>query len=287
MKRNDRDSELVLDAMGDAKRSRGGWWRVNCPFCMLTTGKADKRASLGIKPAIEFYACFKCGARGGVKGIDEGLIKKAKAELPPPAQVGKPDGYECLADHDVWESIFMTSPRTYLEERGLSKETIQGAKLGAAVHGKYAGRIIVPVFDVDGSTWLGFSARDWTNRQKLRYRYPPGMQRGRLLYNQAAIHVPTDRPLLVVEGVFDALPYWPDAVACLGKPGEHHRDILLDAARPIAVCLDGDAHEEGWALAQFLLLNDKTAGSVRLPPTEDPNSVDPQWLVAEARRCLV
>jgi len=281
------NDELILHALVGGRRTSSGWVRANCPFCAMSTGKPDRRQSLGIKPSIAYYTCFKCGARGRFKGSPEDLVISEPEEQTAPAKIGPPDGFESLGDPWAWDSIFLRRPVQYLSGRGIPYGTVLDARIGAVLFGKWGGRIVVPVLDVDQETWLGFSARDWTNEAQLRYRYPAGMQRGKLLYNQAAVYVETSTPLLVVEGVFDALPYWPDAVACLGKPGAIHREILLDARRPIAVCLDGDAHEEGWALAQFLTLNGKTSGAVRLPPQKDPNTVEPEWLKEEAKRCLM
>lgn len=285
------DPEIAETALADARRSAGGWWRANCGYCLIETGKPDRRQSLGIKPAIAFFMCFKCGVRGRLRDVpDDVLVLEAKlaklrGDAPPPTKE-PPPGFEPIWDHEAWTSIFLETPRDYLLSRGVSRECAQEAQIGVCAQGKLAERIVVPVLDVDQRTWLGYSARDWTNKQDPRYRYPRGMARGVLLYNWAALYEVTDVPLILVEGVFDALPYWPDASASLGKPGDYHRRLLLGATRPIAVCLDGDAWEEGWALAQYLQLNDRRAGAVKLPPGSDPNTVDHGWLREEARRCV-
>lgn len=284
------DPELAELALGEARRSSGGWWRANCDYCLMETGKPDKRQSLGIKPSISFFMCFKCGARGRLRDVPDDVLlqeareAKARGDAPQPIK-GPPDGYEPIWD-DAWDSVFLEVPRRYLERRGVTREVAEDARIGVVCDGYLRARIVVPVLDVDERTWLGYSARDWTDKQDPRYRYPRGMARGVLLYNWAAIYRRTDVPLIFVEGVFDALPYWPDCAAGLGKPGDYHRRLLLDAQRPIAVCLDGDAHEEGWALAQYLQLNGKAAGSVKLSPGADPNTVDPIWLREEARACV-
>jgi hypothetical protein len=280
------DPEPAETALAGARRSGGGWWRANCPYCLEQTGKPDKRQSLGIKPLIAFFACFKCGVRGRLREVPDDVLvlaRRADPDAPKPIK-GPPDGYEELAPD--WDSIMLQAPRRYLEGRGVGLDVVRDARVGCAMVGKFRGRVIVPVLDVDERTWLGFSARDWTDRQEPRYMYPRGMARGVLLYNWAALYVVTDEPLILVEGVFDALPYWPDGSATLGKPGDYHRRLLADASRPVAVCLDGDAHEEGWALAEYLQLQGSRAGSVRLPPGSDPNTVERPWLREEARRCI-
>ena len=124
----------------------------------------------------------------------------------------------------------------------------------------------------------GWVARDWTDLAASPYLYPKGMQRAHILFNQDAVSVDTDEPLVVVEGVFDALKLWPNAVAVLGKPAKNHVGILRETTRPIVVALDADAKDDGWALATELFLNGNNSHFLELPPGEDPGSVDLNWL---------
>lgn len=279
------DTELAANALLSARASAGGWFRANCPYCVNETGKPDRRQSLGLKPAISFFMCFKCGARGRLPDEAPWPVQQAHTDEAPKV-IKRPPHFEPIWTDDAWSSLFLEAPRQYLTSRGVTRETCEQARIGIALEGTFAMRVIVPVFDLDGCTWLGFSARDWTNKQELRYRYPRGMQRAKFLFNQAALYVETDEPIMIVEGVFDALPYWPNAVACLGKPGDLHRQFMAEARRPIAVCLDGDAWEEGWALSEWLRLEVSQVGYVQLPPCTDPGSVDHAWLREEVKRCI-
>lgn len=282
------DSEPAELALADARPSGDGWFRANCPYCLEQTGKEDRRRSLGMKPLISFFTCFKCGARGRLQNIPDEVMLVARRTAPAPEVevVEPPEAYEPLADD--WDSIFTAVPLSYVEGRGISREAIDEARVGACLSGGWRGRVIAPVLAVDQRTWLGYVGRDYTGRNELRYRYPKGMKRGRFLYNEAAIYAVTEEPLIFVEGIFDALPYWPDGTAGMGKPGDLHRRLLGQevVTRPIAVCLDGDAWEEGWALSEYLTLSGRRAGSVRLPPGSDPNTVPTTWLKEEARRCI-
>jgi hypothetical protein len=251
------------------------------------TGKIDKRRSLGIKPSIGFFACFKCGVRGS---LPDGWWDAAPAAPKPdpeqpPVDLGPPPGFELLGTRDAFASIMLRVPREYMLGRGVTRSIMNDVGVGACLFGKFAGRVVVPCIDIDNETWLGFSARDWTGKQEPKYRYPRGMPRAKFLWNQVALYRESDDPVLIVEGVFDALPYWPQAVACLGKPGDVHRQLMAESERPIAVCLDGDAWQEGLALSEFLKVCGRRAGFVRLPPCTDPNTVDHNWLREEAKRC--
>lgn len=289
------EQEQVVRALARARKSgHNGWYRADCPFCADVVGKVDRRQSLSVKPSIYYYKCLRCLTRGRLPEDEDEVSSLVAAEemradpelTARPKVIDPPDGYELLGVRDAWEAMSLEHVTGYLVRRGVTFEAARRARVGVTFEGRYRNRIVVPVLDADEETWLGFSARDLTGDAFAKYLYPPGMDRGKLLYNQAAVYVESEEPLIAVEGVFDALPYFPDAVGFLGKPGKAQLDILLDSSRPVAVCLDGDAHEEGWAVAEMLKFQGLRAGAVRLPPGMDPNTVDRAWLRDEARRSV-
>jgi DNA primase len=181
--------------------------------------------------------------------------------------------------------------RDYLLRRGFPPTIWEHANIGAVPDGFYGGRIVVPIeADDPDRTWLGWVARDYTGQADRKYLYPKGMLRGSILYQHRVLHVVTDEPAILVEGVFDALPYPDHAVAGLGKPSKWHVEALAEAKRPIAVALDGDAWREAEALALRLQLRGCRAGFVHLPPKQDPCELarahGPGWLIEQARQCV-
>jgi DNA primase len=115
--------------------------------------------------------------------------------------------------------------------------------------------------------------------------YSRGLDRSRL-WNHAALEQDDGAPVLVVEGVLDAVPYWPDAVATLGKLTHAQSASLRATSRSVVFVPDGDAWMDGRAAAMELRLRGKTAGWVKLPPRIDPDQVDREWLRAAARESL-
>ncbi len=156
--------------------------------------------------------------------------------------------------------------------------------VGGCAMGQYAGNIIVPITGPDGQTWVGWVGR--STGPKGRYSYPKGMPRATAMYNVAAVYERVDRPLLIVEGAFDAIHLWPDSVAVLGKVSAEQVDILATTTRPVAVVMDGDAWAEGLSLTLLLSMRGVHAGNVRLPPTLDPDEVPRAWLDDEVAACL-
>lgn len=266
-----------------------GWWRVNCPFCIERTGKDDRKQSFGLLASTGGYHCFRCGVAGKLK-LPEELLNEDfvyeevdVADLP---TIERPEGFTPLATGDGSYSMVLEPARRYLASRGIKKQTAAEAGIGGCYSGYWANRIVVPVKPAGAPDWVGFIARDWTNTAERRYMYPKGMKRGSILFNHDALFVESDEPIIVVEGVFDALPYWPRAVACLGKPTGEHIAALMVSTRPIAVALDGDAWREGDALAALLRFEGRRAGFVKLPPGADPNSVDVDWLKTRAAQSI-
>lgn len=284
-------NEQVLEALDTAVYSRNGWWRINCCFCLLNQGTDDKRRSLGVHVEGKWH-CFRCHEWGHLEDDvpdwigqkrDTGVVEEDIEAFDPP------EGYIPLYEDPGLTAISLAQPRDYLLDRGLGRDVWDYAGIGACLDGPFERRIIIPVFDPEGTKWIGYVGRYWTAKVpkgKLKYRYPPGMKRDRL-YDGALLREETDDPALVVEGVMDALPYFGQAVACLGKPTKAHYELFKQSKRPLAICLDGDAWREALALSMRLKLEGVRAGYVRLPADTDPNDADRDWLLDQARKCIV
>lgn len=278
-------AEMVQRLIRNARHSMTGWARANCPFCPTLLGKIDHKAALAINMANGAFVCFRCGTTGRMKEGDFTPEQTTFSLEDIEAAMRPPDGFMPLFREPGLSSLAAQEGRDYLRSRGLPDEVCAKAGIGACVSGKYEGRVIVPIFSPDAA-WLGWVGRVWFKQADRAYVYPRGMKRAELLYNHAALLEESDTPVLVVEGVFDALAHWPNAVAVLGKPSEQQIYALASARRPVVAVLDGDAWREGWALAARLRIEGQRSGSVRLPPRLDPDEVPVQWLWENARRSL-
>lgn len=280
-------SRSVVDAaIAGRPANSAGWARGNCPFCLERTGKPDRRASFGFQTTTGWVGCFKCGIKGLVDGFDE-FDDVPDVVVPTRPKIEMPEDFHELTRGEGRTAVSLDRAREYLRSRGLVDESVwKAAHVGACLSGRYAGRVIVPIFTID-SEWAGFVGRVWRKRADIPYLYPPGMNRRELLYNEAAVYRETDEPLFVVEGVLDALALWPDAVAVLGKPSEAQLEILINAERPVAVAFDGDARYEGEAFAMRMRIEGCRTGNIVLPPQKDPDEVPRDWLNEAARECLM
>lgn len=284
----------VVQAFSGRLDTRRDWVRAQCPMCVELEGKDDHKESLGYNHWTGRYKCFKCGSWGylpirlRVELADASEIveleRRREDKVLQPAT-----GFGYLFEEPGWSSGSMDWARKYLRDpvdakprgRGLPDDVSRAAGLGAALIGPLGGRVIVPIPDYanpDGP-WRGWVARAVYDMPGIMpYRYPKGFVREGLLYNEPALYVETNDPVYVVEGCFDALALWPDAVAVLGKPLESQMPLFLRARRPIAVALDGDAFTDAQKLAWDLQHRGKIAFALRLPPKKDPDDVGKSWL---------
>lgn len=105
----------------------------------------------------------------------------------------------------------------YLYDRNITFESIEYFKLGDCLTGyfqyrkadgnigyqDYSGRIIIPIFDIDGKT-VTFQGRDYTGESPKRYLFPPGLNAtGTLFYN--GWNFDGHDQIVIGEGVFDCI----------------------------------------------------------------------------------
>jgi hypothetical protein len=281
--------DQVLAAVAGKRMSSRGFMRGNCPWCVLTQGKEDRKGALSLHAPTGRWHCFRCGSAGKIQNMPADITSLAPDDVDAPeVEIELPPGFIQLASKIARESLALRPAFDYLQDvRGVDPKVIKLAKVGACATGQFGGRVVVPMFDRhDEYKLVGWVARDWYDGGPLPYVYASGMKRGAILYNARALDVETDEPCLVVEGTFDTFPFWPHAVAVLGKLSGDQMSILLTAKRPLAVVMDGDAWREGEALALHLKLEGMRAGSVKLPPRVDPDEMVEE-VMKEARECVL
>jgi hypothetical protein len=280
--------ELAVRALAEAVPSGQDWHRANCPFCPTVLGKTDRKKSWGANTRSGRHHCFRCGTAGRLRGefTDEAVRLQDGLEQLGAPPMSEPEGYMPVYEEPAVSASSTLAARRYLSKRRVSRDKARAAKIGVCLDGLYQGRVIVPVLDADQREWLGWVGRAWSPHVERAYTYPKGMKRAEILFNHAALLVATEVPAIVVEGVFDALAYWPNGVAVLGTWSDQQLEALASANRPVAVCLDGDAHDKGLHLALKLKLLGQRAGCVRLPPKVDPDEVREDALRHAALECI-
>lgn len=294
---------LIHQVLREARPSSNGYLRACCPFCPDRAGVRDTKFSFAYDTTTGRYRCLRCQVRGklgaGSAFSDPDLIRAcggivddaARAEAAREA-AKPPDGFYYLQQEPALSSAACRPAFEFLEGRGVDAAKRARWKIGVSIEGRFRNRVIIPVLDAQGG-WVGFVGRSWYKKASLPYLYPRGFSRGEILFNQEAVLKKTDRPLLVVEGCFDAIALGEDAVAVLGSPSWAHQAWLLQADRPVVLVLDCDVWQRAFVMAMNLRMakamsgKNSQVGVVRLPSAVDPDECDPQEIWRAAHESLV
>lgn len=138
----------------------------------------------------------------------------------------------------------------YLAERGLTPETIAEFSIGFCSKGMMADRIAIPIRNPEGSivAYAGRSITEPTG-DAPKYKLPPGFRKSLELFNiDRAIKEPAEKPLVIVEGFFDAMKLHQlgcrKVVALMGSTMSPAQEELIkkhtNRASQVIVMLDED-----------------------------------------------
>ena len=273
--------EDVAEQVEGLSGGGSGHVRVSCPACPDRVGKADHKRSLSVNLRNGWWKCHRCEYRGRLPGHDDdGWDDDDGWEDVEEPEIEAPSDYNLLPGR----ALALTRAREYLAGRGVSDQVMVEARLGYALRGDHAGRVILPVIGASDQ-WLGWVGRAISPRCRPSSYTAQGMDRRQLFYNDRQLTHGAG-PLVVTEGPFDALRMWPHAVAALGKPTVDHIARLEQCDRPVVVALDGDAWREGVGVAKVLRLRGRSAYAVILPAGEDPGSLPADYTLAAVRMAV-
>lgn len=142
----------------------------------------------------------------------------------------------------------------YITNRGITKGDIIKYNIGYCEDGRYARRIVVPSYDVDGMLNF-FVTRSYYSSNERKYLNPK-VDKDKIVFFES--HINYKYPLLLVEGVFDAIAAKRNAIPLLGKTigTELKKKIKLNNVKTIYLSLDADAMKTSVRyINEFLLEN--------------------------------
>ena len=149
----------------------------------------------------------------------------------------------------------------YLKNRGIQSYDIERYDIGYCDKGDYAGRIIVPSFDA-GNKLNYFLARDFTGNAYLKYKNPPVSKDVVVFENQ----IDFSEPLILCEGVFDAMAIRRNAIALLGKniPSKLKMRLIEHGVKEVSIVLDNDAYKNALYISETLINDNIKVKLVRM-----------------------
>jgi DNA primase len=158
--------------------------------------------------------------------------------------------YEFKRLTETHKDFSYTKAMNYLKNRGIKSYDIERYDIGYCSDGDFAGRIIVPSFDVDNKLNY-FLARDFTGTAYLKYKNPTVSKDVVVFENQ----VDFSEPLVFCEGVFDAIAIRRNAIALLGKniPSKLKMRLIEHGVKEVSIVLDNDAYKNALSMSESLM----------------------------------
>lgn len=187
--------------------------------------------------------------------------------------------YEFKRLTETHKDFSYTQAMNYLKNRGIESYDIERYDIGYCSEGDYSGRIIVPSYDQDNKLNY-FLARDFTGNAYLKYKNPPVSKDVVVFENQ----IDYSEPIVLCEGVFDAIAIRRNAIALLGKniPSKLKIKMIENKVSEVYVVLDEDAIKNAVAITETLLNEDIKVRFVKMG-NEDAADVGFRGMVEKLR----
>ena len=252
---------LLEKVLMKSYQMKNGEHAFHCPFCN------HHKKKLQVNTETQKWHCWVCNKGGHKIGI---LLRKLNAPKQIISEVlkilGDYKGVKYEKDEKteynvslpqcykpLWEKsedpIYRNAIH-YLKQRGIEGIDILRYSMGYCTSNGYSNRIIIPSYDCEGKLNY-FIARDMFPNSKFKYKNPP-MSKDTVCFE---MFINWDEPIVLVEGVFDAIAIRNNAIPLLGKfPSKTLVMRLVEKnVKQIYVALDEDARQDAIKLSKFLM----------------------------------
>jgi len=260
------DKRKIVTQILGSYYQKGDEHLYHCPYCN------HHKKKMSVNFANGYWKCWVCDARGkniyrivrkfgtyqqrqkylelqGRLDLNEfdDLFKELN-NIEEKQVVEMPKEFISLCNKD--QEMDSTDAFRYLSSRGIGRREILKWKIGYCKEGTYAGRIIIPSFDMDGDLNY-FIARSFVGHSR-RYLNPPADRD--IVFNE--LNIDWDEPIILVEGAFDAVAAGENAIPILGSTLREKSRLFQAIAlhdTPVYMALDKDAEKKaGWIIRSFL-----------------------------------
>ena len=158
---------------------------------------------------------------------------------------------------------------SYLRKRNLTDDDIIKYNLGYCDFGRYSNMIIIPSYDKDGLLNY-FTGRSFEQDPYIKYRNPQVSRD--IIPNEHMIN--WNVPIILCEGLFDALAIKRNAIPLLGKNIQNNlmKKIVTSVVDKIYIALDRDAIKQALKFCEKLMAEGKEVYLVDLQD-KDPSEM--------------
>ena len=278
--------KIITDILGSYKRL-GNEHLYHCPYC-----KHHKK-KLSVNFAIGAFKCWVCDTRGKnlyriVRKFGNYEQRQKFLELQGRLDLSEFDNlFQEMNNEEIAQTVELPKefislcnkrlpissqrPLTYLKSRGITKYDIQLWKMGYCNEGRYGGRIIVPSFNNNGDCNY-FVARSYVGHNR-KYLNPPCGRN--IIFNELMID--WDEPIVLVEGIFDAIVAGSNAIPILGSTMRSESKLFQALAindTEVYIAFDDDAEKKTRQIMKNMLQYDMEVYKIDTSAIEDVGSMN-------------
>ena len=240
------------NVLGKSKRTAKGNRSFHCPFCQHRKPKLEIKV-VDSPDGSNPWQCWVCGTKGRtIRSLLKHLnltraeaesilqyVKKGEEQEESTKKIVRlPEEFESLelAPHS---SVYANRVRKYLYARGLTDIDFVRYGIGYCMSGKYADRVIIPSYD-ENNILNYFVARSLNSGAYLKYINPEVNKSDIIVFENL---VNWDEPIILCEGVFDAMAIRRNAIPLLGQNISQAlmKKIITSSCPDIYITLDRDA----------------------------------------------
>ena len=262
------------------KRARGNH-AFHCPFCNHRKPKLEINMATnenGKNP----WECWVCQTKGTTIRSLLYQLKTPKAQsvevlkyLPKGSQI-EYKGLSIIELPKEFQPLYTASEssvvanlvKKYLYDRGINDNDIIKYGIGYCTSGDFGGRVIIPSYSESGT--LNFFVARTYDGNYFKYKNPEASKD--IVFFESLIN--WNSPIILCEGVFDAMAIRRNAVPILGKSVSTslYKKLLTSNTRDIYIALDIDARDRALQMAEKFLNQGKRVFLINLPD-KDPSEM--------------
>lgn len=138
----------------------------------------------------------------------------------------------------------------YLHKRNISSNDIKRYNIGICIEGEYSNTIVIPSYDSDGILNY-FVCRSFLENSYVKYKNPKASKN----IVPFDLYINWDFPIIITEGVFDAIAIKVNAIPLLGKsisPALKEK-IIKNRVSDLYIALDNDAIKDSIKMIKYFL----------------------------------